>query len=62
MLKEKECLIKFEPDKKGITVTYVGDWQRSDVDKSYVAMFKELPRHIVARREKLKKEKEKSDD
>ena len=54
---EKSCLVVFNSE--GIDVTLVGEWQRSDVDRAHVAIFKELPKHIVKRRDELKrKEKE----
>lgn len=56
---EKSCVVVIEP--KGIEVTFAGDWQRSDVEKVYVAMFKELPKHLVKRRDELKR-KEKEND
>jgi len=53
---EKSCVIQFNPE--GIDVTFAGDWQRSDLDRVQVALFKELPKHINERRKNLRKEKE----
>ena len=56
---EKSCVIQFSL--AGIDVTFSGEWIRADVDRTYSAMFRELPKHTVKRRDemvKVKKEKE----
>lgn len=55
---EKSCVIRFDLEGKGIDVTFAGDWIRKDVDLANVAMFRELPKYLNERREKLRKEKE----
>ena len=54
---EKSCLIVFTGG-KGIDVTFTGEWIRADLDRAHVALFRELPKHVVARRRALEKEKE----
>lgn len=46
---DKTCLITFW-DEGAPKVSFRGSWIRKDVEVAYSAMFKELPRHIVARR------------
>jgi len=54
---EKSCLIVFKSERKGIEITFVGNWIRADVDRAYSAMFGELPKHFVKVRKELEESK-----
>jgi hypothetical protein len=57
-MEKKTCKIVITD--KGISVVFTGVWNRMDLEKSRVAMYKQLPKYLVERRESLK-EKETSD-
>lgn len=45
---DKTCSITFKGE--GIEVVFDGEWIRRDVDASYYAMLKELPKYLIRRR------------
>ncbi len=60
-MEEKSCLLKFT--KEGdIDVTFVGMWQRRNVDQCYSVMLRELPGYNFKLRQKLDKERKENEN